>query len=168
MRIEAGNEPAMTAELQAALHRRRQLTASPEAAPSTLEVSPQARIKDVRSPAGLLSPHADAPRASQAGEQSVARRGASRPTSAATTPSQTGRSAESMQKTPSAYTKVSTSSTESFSILSCNEFESQSQSIVAHGSLRCILPVPTAMRVDCRDPSAMHARKTKLLRAGNG
>ena len=95
----------MTLELEAALQRRRQLSASPVAVTST-ENSPLVTRDNVSNSAGLSSSCSAAPRLSPTCEPSMLRRGAVTK-SVSTTPSHARRSAEIIQRSPSAYTKVS-------------------------------------------------------------
>ncbi len=96
----------MTSELEKALRRRRQLSASPIAVAST-QNSPPATGDSISISAGLTSPCGGAPRLSPTCEPSMLRRGAVTLGSAATTPLQAHRSTEIIQRSPSAYTKVS-------------------------------------------------------------
>ena len=105
----AGGEPEITVELLTALLRRRQLSASSEATSST-PASPQPCSRDGLLPEGARSSCEAAPRPSLGCEPTSARHNRSRPASAATTPLQTGRGADDAERTPTAYTKVSTES----------------------------------------------------------
>ena len=112
MGTDARDGPTITAELQAVLKRRRQLSVLPEAVPSadTSLVDPSLQDRDAafRLPACLASPFGDATEGSPGTTGRTRRRGASRSTSAASTPTHGGGSgAETAQRTPSAHTKVS-------------------------------------------------------------
>jgi len=106
MRKEARCESDITSELEKALQRRRQLSASPVGVAST-QNSPPATRDNMSNPASLSSPCGAAPGPSPTCEPSMLRRGAVTPKSSSTTPLQTYHSAEIIQRSPSAYTKVS-------------------------------------------------------------